>query len=85
MHSELENTTHHEFFAPLYQALNSSLSTRNCPEYSDESHVISSVSRVIENVESGREWTQQAVTQLGRDAGVGEFLMHLRVRAAQKW
>ena len=78
MHSELINTTHCEFFAPLYQALDFSLSTRNCPEYSDASHVISSVSRVIENVESGREWTQQAVTQLGRDAGVGEFFDALK-------
>jgi len=40
--------------------------------------VISCVSRVIENVESGRGWVQDSAAQLNRVGGVGEFFDALR-------
>ena len=78
MHLNLNNTVYEYFYAPLFQALDSNRSIRNCPEYSDRSHVLSSVSRVIENVESGREWIQQSEAQLERKGRVGEFFDALR-------
>ena len=78
MHLNLNNTVYENFYAPLFQALDSNRSIRNCPEYSDRSHVFSSVSRVIENVESGREWIQQSEAQLERKGRVGEFFDALR-------
>ena len=51
---------------------------RNCPEYSDYDHVMSAVSRAIENTTSGREWTQQSGGQLDRATGVGEFFDALK-------
>jgi hypothetical protein len=78
MHLDLNNNVDEHFFAPLYQSLNSNPNIRNCPKYSDSRHVVGSVSRVIENVESGRDWVQQSASQLERDAGVGEYFDALR-------
>lgn len=65
------------FFAPLYQAFEAR-DIWNCREYSDWNHLISSVSRVIENVESGRDWIQQLGSLFGRPAKVGELFDALK-------
>lgn len=65
------------FFAPIKEALEHSKSTRKCTGYSDESHLISGVSRVLENVISGREWVQLFQGKFGAFVSVRNFFLSL--------
>ena len=47
-----------EFFAPLKEALASAPSRRDCPSYTDETHLIGGVNRALSDHRSGRAWLQ---------------------------
>lgn len=47
-----------EFFAPLKEALAGAPSRRDCPSYTDETHLIGGVNRALSDHRSGRAWLQ---------------------------
>ena len=53
-------TVEQRFFQPLMDAFGARKLSRSCPGYSDLDHALCGVGRVIENVQSGRDWIQAA-------------------------
>ncbi len=65
-------TVDKRFFQPLMDAYDACRLTRSCPEYSDLDHALCGIGRVIENVQSGRDWIQAASAR-GMNASVSRF------------
>jgi len=65
------------FFNPLQDALESSVNTRECPEFSDWEHLTSGVGRCVERAQSGRDWIQQLWQEFSMKLGVSCFFESL--------
>ena len=74
----LNKTVRDRFFAPIYDALGVSDTTRDCPNFTDQQFLESGVGRVIQNTESGRDWVQHLQTLFEMDVSVGNFFMALK-------
>lgn len=59
MRTTPQDTVRYRFFAPVELALSAAKFRRNCPEFSDEEYLESGISRVIAQVQSGRDWVQR--------------------------
>jgi hypothetical protein len=78
MNSPLEDTVRDRFFAPAIAALNAASRGRSCLEYTDETFIIGGIGRVIEIVQSGRDWVQRLQVRLKCTVSVGTFFQALR-------
>lgn len=76
-------TVRDQYFAPALQALNAAQHRRNCREYTDESFIISGISRVVAQVQSGRDWVQRLQAVLLPSITVSTFFQALRSRRRQ--
>lgn len=76
-------TVRDRFFLPAIQALNTAKHRRNCREYTDESFIISGISRVVAQVQSGRDWVQRLQVALLPSITVSTFFQALRSRRRQ--
>ena len=66
------------FFAPLSKALSAARHRRVCHCFDDEAFLKSGIVRVLENVQSGRDWVQQLVARTGVLLSVGNFFEALK-------
>lgn len=78
MHNENNITVDQRFYAPLIDAVQSCSTSRVCPEYSDLDHALCGIGRVVHNVQSGRDWIQQADFEHGLNVGVSKFFDALK-------
>lgn len=78
MHNENDITVDQRFYAPLKEAFQACATSRVCPQYSDLDHALCGIGRVVHNVESGRDWIQQADFELGLNVGVSKFFDALK-------
>jgi hypothetical protein len=74
----LDDTVRLRFFAPLESALKAASADRRCPQFSDWEYLVSGVGRVIEAVQSGRDWVQSVRMWLDLNLSVGTFFQSLR-------
>jgi len=66
------------FFAPLSKALSAARHLRACQRFNDEAFLKSGIVRVLEQVQSGRDWVQQLVVRTGVVLSVGNFFEALK-------
>jgi len=66
------------FFAPLSKALSAARHLRACQRFNDEAFLKSGIVRVLEHVQSGRDWVQQLVVRTGVVLSVGNFFEALK-------
>lgn len=72
------DTVRSRFFAPLDLALKDAEADRQCPRFSDREHLVSGISRVIEIVQSGRDWVQLVRCTINATLSVSVFFQSLR-------
>lgn len=78
METQLETTVRDKFFAPAEDALSKSSHVRSCSAFSDVEHLHAGVGRVVEQVQSGRDWVQRLVSFLGKVVSVACFFQSLK-------
>jgi Transposase DDE domain len=72
------DTVRCRFFAPVEAALREATHRRQCPEFSDEEFLESGIGRVIEVVQSGRDWVQQLQMWMKSSLTVSTFFGSLK-------
>jgi len=78
MNTTLQDSVRSRFFAPLKLALASASSRRHCAEFPDEEFLRSGVGRVINNVQSGRDWVQKLQMSVLSKLSVCNFFESLK-------
>jgi hypothetical protein len=73
-----QDTVRERFFQPVEEALEGARRRRLCHSYTDESFIISGISRVIAQVQSGRDWVQKLRATVLPAIKVGAFFQALR-------
>ena len=71
-------TLRDQFFAPVIIGLKRSNQTRTCSGYSDAAHLESGIGRVLQNVQSGRDWIQRLCFLQDITLSVSNFFASLR-------
>lgn len=66
-------TVRARFFAPLDLTLNDAIASRRCSQFSDREHIESGVGRVLEAIQSGRDWVQLVRRSLNALPSVSVF------------
>ena len=71
-------SVYQRFFEPVRLALGRAKYTRSCQIFSDEQFLLSGLLRVIEPVQSGRDWIQQLLSRTKIPLSVGNFFEALK-------
>jgi hypothetical protein len=72
------STARKRFFAPLIQALDSAIHSRECQSLSDKDFLKSGVGRIMSIAQSGRDWVQGLVKFIGSAVTVNSTFKSLR-------
>ncbi len=79
MNSKTQATTvENEFYSPMLRALVKAEAKRDCPEFPDEHFLKAGVGRCLNDVRSGRDWIQKAMTILKLAITVSRFFISLK-------
>ena len=84
MEAQLEHTVRDRFFAPAEDALSKSNHARSCPAFTDTEHLHAGVGRVVEQVQSDRDWVQRLVLFIGKVVSVTCFFQSLKSKRRLK-
>ncbi len=71
-------TVEQEFYTPMLRALETAEGKRECPEFTDEHFLKTGIGRCLNDVRSGRDWIQKAMTILKLAVTVSRFFISLK-------
>ena len=72
------STVSKEFYHPMLRALETAKEKRECPEFTDEHFLKVGVGRCLNNVCSGRDWIQKAMSIFKLPVTVDRFFTSLK-------